>query len=218
MVRHPAKFSDDILTVIRGELPRVKCKVLDPFAGTSKIKSIDYVWLSVYTNEIEPEWAKSGYRCDTIADALSLPYASESFDVICTSPTYGNRLADHHDAKDSSHRITYTHYLGRKLDKRNSGSMQWSRFYREFHRKAWLESNRVLKYGGLFILNISDHIRKGELVPVSGWHLGTILTMGYSFIRNIKVITPRLRYGENSQTRVGHENVYVLRKDSKVVY
>ena len=86
------------------------------------------------------------------------------FDGICTSPTYGNRMADSHDAKDGSSRNTYTHKLGRKLDVNNSGKMQWGNEYKKLHTKAWNECFRVLKNDGVFILNFKNHIKKGKEV------------------------------------------------------
>lgn len=48
--------------------------------------------------------------------------------------------------------------------------MQWGRNYCEFHDRAWAEAVRVLKPGGLFMLNIKDHIRGGRRQRVTLWH------------------------------------------------
>ena len=48
--------------------------------------------------------------------------------------------------------------------------MQWGDAYRSFHVKAWREAWRVLRPGGRFVLNIKDHIRNGERMPVTDWH------------------------------------------------
>ena len=128
-----------------------------------------------------------------------------------TSPTYGNRMADHHNARDGSKRITYRHTLGRALTPGNSGAMQWGAPYRELHRRAWHEVRRVLFPGGLFALNVSNHIRKGVEVPVVEWHRDTLLTMGFVMDEDIEVHTARLRYGENHALRVGSEHVLCLR-------
>ena len=78
-----------------------------------------------------------------------------------TSPTYGDRLADHHDARDGSVRHSYKHDLGRDLHPDNSGAMQWGPAYRDFHTAAWVEVRRVLRPGGRFVLNVKDHVRGG---------------------------------------------------------
>ena len=78
-------------------------KILDPFAGTGKITRL-HAWLpkaEFYGYEIEPEWAEqaraAGCACTT-GDSRQMHYPDAMFDAICTSPTYGNRMADHHEA------------------------------------------------------------------------------------------------------------------------
>jgi len=44
-----------------------------------------------------------------VGNALSLPFEDDSFDAVCTSPTYGNRLAENHDAYDPQARRSYKH-------------------------------------------------------------------------------------------------------------
>src|SRR5207302_7210410 len=114
-VRHPAKFSDPLLPVLRA-LIHPGARVLDPFAGSGRIHEITDNAVGI---EIEPEWADL-HPHTHCGNALDLPFADAVFDVICTSPTYGNRMADHHDAKDDSRRNTYRHALGRPLHADNS--------------------------------------------------------------------------------------------------
>ena len=104
------------------------------------------------------------------ANAIALPFRDESFDAVVTSPTYGNRFADKHNAKDGSIRRSYTHDLGRTLHAENSGSMQWGQAYRDLHVKAWAECFRVVRPGGLFVLNISDHVVQND---ANSYRLGT---------------------------------------------
>lgn len=208
-IPHPAKFNDNVLSYIERPL-RGYYHVLDPFAGTGKLMEIGAEH-QIFLNEIEPEWARQG-RADSVADARHLPYPNGFFDAVATSPCYGNRMADHHDAKDGSKRTTYRHCLGRPLHPANSGQLQWGQTYRDFHIEAWKECRRLLRPGGRFILNISDHIRKGERVEVSKWHLETLLGLGFILEGTHEVPTPRLRFGANGNLRVDHENVFVLRK------
>ena len=218
-VKHPAKYTDVLLPIFAKELMG-KSKVIDIFAGTckiSKIKDLGYEG-DIYCNEIEPEWANLGIgKVDNITtcDAESLPYKNGYFDAICTSPTYGNRMADSHNAKDNSVRNTYTHKIGRKLNEENTGAMQWGEKYRYKHLKIWREAKRILKPGGVLILNISNHIRRGEVVYVSDWHVNTLIDMGFLLEKEIKIETQRNRFGSNSDKRVPYESVFILTKTVK---
>ena len=80
-----------------------------------------------------------------VGSALKTGYDAEYFDAVVTSPCFGNRMADHHNAKDNSKRHTYRHYLGRELTKGSAAGMQWGEEYKHFHTEAWLEAKRVLK-------------------------------------------------------------------------
>jgi DNA modification methylase len=122
-------------------------------------------------------------------------------------------MADHHDAKDGSHRRTYKHYLGRDLSPGNSGAMQWGDDYRELHLKAWQEVFRVLKQDGFFLLNCKDHHRAGKRVHVSTWHYQTIKSLGFKLVDLTRVSTPGYRYGENREIRYP-ERVLVFKKGS----
>ena len=139
-------------------------------------------------------------------------FPDADFDSIFTSPTYGNRMADHHDAKDSSKRIGYKWSLGRDLHPNNTGAMQWGPRYRDFHRLIWMEADRVLKPHGRIVLNISDHIRDGKVAPVTDFHVETITQLGYLEATRIAVSTPRMRRGQNHELRVDNEWVILFWK------
>jgi hypothetical protein len=112
-IKHPAKYSDVLLPVFDRYLPDDNHQILDPFAGTGKLKEIRP---NCTLLEIEPEWADS---CGAIVgDATAMPFNDACFDAICTSPTYGNRMADSfqdHKVEKKYKRNTYRHILGRKL-------------------------------------------------------------------------------------------------------
>lgn len=212
---HPAKFSLPVLNAIARHLDihgPVR-RVIDPFAGTglvhvlsaSKVSTVETVGV-----ELEPEWAAHHPRT-IVGDALHLPFPDDSFDCMVTSPCYGNRMADHHEAKDASKRNTYRHTLGRELHRNNSGAMQWSGEYRDFHADAWNEAMRVLTRDALVLLNVSNHIRGGREELVAEWHLDRWLEAGRKLVAAVSVPTPRNRNGANAHLRVAHEWLFVLR-------
>lgn len=200
---HPARYSEEVLPIMaRFLVPGTR--VLDPFSGTGErheqIHGVE--WVRV---ELEEGWA------DMVqGNALQLPFANNTFDAVATSCTYGNRMADHHDAKDNSKRITYRHKLGRPLRQQNSGQLQWGTKYREFHEAAWKEARRVLKPGGRLVLNVSDHIRGGGRQPVVAWHIEALRRLGFYMVTHQQVTTRRMGFGKNGQARVEQESVLLF--------
>lgn len=221
-VKHPAPFSLLILNEIGGILfdehmrkinkgEGKKLRILDPFAGIGKIHGLNDAHTTTVGVELEPEWANQ-HPLTEVGDALNLRFRKNSFDLIITSPCYGNRMADHHNAKDGSHRRSYKHYLGREPSEGASSAMQWGEEYRDFHARFMAEASRVLKPDGLFVLNISNHIRAGVEQRVSEWYMSVFLSMGYLLNQVIAVQTPRYRYGQNSETRTENEFIICMRK------
>lgn len=234
---HPAKFSPEVLQVISMMLEtyttnnRIK-HVLDPFAGTGGVLALAEGWWVPETqwilNEIEPEWALE-CECQMIARDVSGVVLCHDWlkmdphpvfqwwgevDLAITSPAYGNRMADRHQPspEDTSKRITYRHRLGRQLHENNSGGMQWGDKYRDFHRLAWRELFDAMRPGGLFVLNVSDHIRDGDRVPVIAWHKSVLSRVGFQLVEERWVGTKRMGFGANRDARVDHESVIVWRK------
>jgi SAM-dependent methyltransferase len=209
---HPAKFSGEVMAWLRlaGHrwLPPGP-RILDPFAGVGTVHALG--WQAVAL-ELEPEWARQSPGPAVVGNALALPFPDCTFDGIITSPCYGNRMADHHNARDDSKRHTYRHCLGRPLHVANAGAMQWSRDYQLFHEAAWAEAVRVLRYGGYFLLNVSDHIRAYQRQPVTWWHLSCLQALGLELMEVTPIYTKRQRHGANANLRVDHESLCVLRK------
>lgn len=242
---HPARFSDEVLEVLRDLVPPGSL-VLDPFAGTGRIHEIagdDVLTIGV---EIEPEWA-CWHERTVVADALHLPeWWTGLFDVVVTSPVYGNRMSDHQEPAERCSRclgtgtwppepsmlytqepcekcegkgfreytrISYRHKLGRPLHPNNAGQLQWGSRYRNFHAAAWAEVDRVLAPGGRFVLNVSDHVRGGQVQLVTAWHVDTVEGLGLRKLKEIEVPTRRMRFGQNHEARVKHESVVVFEKE-----
>lgn len=211
--RHPAKFSNAVLAEIltlsaKWNLGRT---VLDPFAGTGKIHALRQWGFLTAGLELEPEWAAmSPYT--RVGDALATGFPDNAWTTIVTSPTYGNRMADHYNVQDASRRNTYQTALGRDLHPDNSGRLQWGPAYRDFHTKAWTEARRILVPDGHLVLNISDHIRNREYMPVTQWHVDCLCGLGFGVLDWRTVETPRLRYGQNHAARIDHESVILFLK------
>lgn len=238
MTDHPAKFTPAILDVVKQQIDLYadttgSFTILDPFGGVGGIHALPF---DTYAIELEHEWSalseyvgwsacmdffdyKGGvmdgfiHQHPEYAERIAGP---KSFDAIVTSCTYGNRMADKHTvgAADKSKRLTYKHRLGRDLSPNNSGGMQWGDEYRTFHRKAWRHADTLLKPGGLFVLNVKDHIRKGKLMRVADWHRMFIeFGLDYELLEDVHVGVRGMGFGANQQTmKVDYEHVYVFRK------
>jgi DNA modification methylase len=188
-------------------------RVLDPFGGVGGLAKLAYSGARIFIGEIEyPIICQAGGTRRVNANALYLPYANEAFDMVATSPTYGNRMADQALAWNPSRYNTYDRAFGFPLHLHNTGGMNFGPTYCATHLAAWHECHRVLKPGGILLLNISDHYRKGIVVKVSDWHREALVSLGLVLSAKHEVRTPRLRYGKNSNLRCDYEYIYVFRK------
>lgn len=207
MTTHPARFNDQVLVAIRLMLAGTPTlTVFDPFAGVGKIHELDEFGYETVGIELESEWAEMHHKTE-VGNALTTRFADGWFDAIATSPAYGNRMADRYDGRDGSRRNTYRVALGHELHPDNSGGMQWGPEYRQFHKTAWQETIRVLKVGGIFILNIKDHVRRGEVQSVTQWHIEALEELGLESDIALRVHTTGLRFGTNHEARVDYESV-----------
>lgn len=211
---HPATYTASLLPIFTKHL--LGCaNVLDPLAGTGKIGNIKLHGYRGYivANDIE-EWGTNRYVDEFHhMDAAHLTFADGAFASVCCSPPYGNRIANSALGWNRKFRYnTYDRALGRPLQRGNAGSMVWGDAYRETHTAIWRECIRVLKPHGIFILNISDHIRSARRVYVSKWHLDTLRAFGLTLEKTYAVRTPRLRLGANADARCACEYVFVMRK------
>lgn len=216
--RHCAKYSKELFPYM-AEMLGHPSTLLDPMGGVGGIFELEKYFpnTAITCIEIEELWAGADPRI-VHGDALDLPFDDESFDAICTSPDYGNRMADHHNARDNSRRNTYRHSLGQPLHPRNLAQIQWGSLYRFMHTLVLLEIERVLKPRGLFLLNMKDHYRKlkkgqpSQLQRVTDWYIETICDLGFDMLRHQKVNTPGNRQGANGDLRVEYESLVLFIK------
>lgn len=203
--RHPARYSRQLLPVLLEALDGAPRPWLDPFAGigSSGIPGLIH-------GELEHDWAVQCCPPVVVADARQLPFPDNSIGAVVTSPVYGNRMSDHHNARDASRRNTYTHAIGHKLRPGNSGAMQWGDEYRALHADVYAECRRVLMPGGRFVLNIKNHIRKGEEVDVARWHRLALEREWFQLLTVEDIFCPGNRNGANGNLRVEYESVLVF--------
>lgn len=220
-VTHPAKYNNKSIPIFAALLSDKK-RILDPCAGTGKLALIKQHGFTgkIICNELEPEWiVTSPYPIDEmhIGDAACMSWArNSSFDAICTSPTYGNHKADNYNNKViPAKKVIYTHSLGRQLNPNNTGRMLWGDEYRGKHLAIYRECKRVLSPCGLFIINLSNHIKRGTLIDVIAWHKIILVKLGFIFLEEIQIIIPPLFLRGQVNLRPAHESILVFKKPTK---
>jgi hypothetical protein len=218
-VDHPARYSTPILARL-AELLDVEARaigrpvvVLDVFAGAGGIHRLARSNVATVGLELEREWCAGSPGPTINGNATVLPIRSGAVDVVTTSPAYANRMADAYDGRDGSRRVTYRLALGRPLSPGNGAGMQWGDDYRALHLAAWREALRVLRPGGLALVNVRDHVRRGELVPVVLWHRSALAGLGF-VIEAVEAVTTRgMRLGANREARADGEAIIRARKE-----
>lgn len=217
---HPARFSPPLYPVLADTLKRAfgeeeLVMILDPFAGIGGIHNLIYFMPNANTVgvELEKEWATC--HPDTIvgnSHKLTTMFAPETFDAIVTSPVYGNRMSDQFEPKDSSTRLSYSITLGHRLSRGTTANLQYGKDYRTAHVHIWRQCWNVLRPGGILILNIKDHIRKGKIVPVTQFHIDALNGIGFKMYSHEYVPLAGYKFGKNFQSRMKYESVLAFHK------
>lgn len=246
LTKHPAKFSEPILAQLRRLVDKEQKRLghpidlLDPFAGVGRVHLLASPNVATWGLEIEEPWAACHER--TIAvdarrwlaehpyvpffDGVDLsrwdPPAVNGFHMMVTSVCYGNRLADHHEAKDGSTRRSYRHDLGRMPTEGSAATLHWGRDYQLFHASSYRLMYDAMRPGGLLLLNVKNLVRGQSLLQTTLWHLGAATGAGFEPEPRgvVRVPVKGLRYGANhghgaepgEETRDDHEVIYQLRR------
>ena len=217
--KHPAPFSPEILAVlerlVRDEwrAQRRKLTVLDPFAGIGRIHRLaDPLRVDTIGVELEPEWAATHERTICADSICWMERRAMPVDVVATSVDYGNRFADRHEARDGSRRRSYKHDLGRELSEASIVA-PWGPRYWHGHARAYRAMLRVLRPGGLLLLNVSNFVRSDREVHAVEWHMGALAGAGFIHVQlPVKVPTRRMRDGANHKARVDGEVILRYRR------
>lgn len=224
---HPATYSKQLIEPIAEILSR-HCPdggwLLDPFAGLGQklVQIAELSGMDPLGVEIEPGYFRLGLTADCVSlgDATDLPWVDESFDAAATSPCYPNGMCDNFQASDASIRNTYVHrlrmHLGSdyELSPHNTAALSPRRsraaleaFY-AVHQKAWNEVYRVLRPGGVFVVNTKDTVH-----TLFGEHTRDQLReAGFTIAEQMSVSARGLLHGANYQLRVDAEELTVAVK------
>jgi hypothetical protein len=136
---------------------------------------------------------------------------------LATSACYGNRLAEHHEARDGSERRSYKHDLGRMPTDGSNATFHWGHQYWAFMARAYRAMRNVVREDGLVLVNVSDFVRNMKVVPAVAWHAGALWGAGFVADQQpVAVGTPRLRYGANYEARADHEVILVFRQREEI--
>lgn len=217
---HPAPYSKVILDTIDEVLPTVGA-YLDPMCGSGRCFELERNGRIVVGTEIEPAFAALHPRT-IVADATKLPFGNRSFDGGFCSPTYPNRMNGDYTApgwtKKPDGRRNYSlsvRWLERNADVelRQNNTARFSirrdiARYWEVHRAIWMEVARVIRPGGIFILNTKDL----PSVPVTEPHVWILTTAGFTEKERYRVRPPGYRNGANRDIRVEGEDIVVFQR------
>lgn len=209
--KHPAVFTDSIIEELAELIPKHVPDdhwIHDPFAGEGRrlgalCDRLGYM----FTGTDLEEWADRDWRV-FVGDSTDpktypiFPYA------VCTSPTYGNGVNDHFDAKDGSKRLTYRVRIGHELHSNNTG--RWSgRSSKKGEAEYWRLTNECVKHWpDIALVNVKDSVRAGEIYRLSLLWSDLLGSYGYG-VEWVDVPCPGWRFGANSQARVDSEVILV---------
>lgn len=132
-------------------------------------------------------------------------------------PTVNGNVVDclkcHGAGRRTYKRNTYRHILGRPLTDGSAAGMQWGDTYRTSMTTVLRNIYRVLKPGGLFVLNVKDHVRGDTLQGVPEWFKECAKDIGFAFVEEVPVPSTGNRQGRNGDKRAPNEWLIVFHKN-----
>lgn len=215
--KHYTRYNAAILEAVKVRIGESK-EILDPMAGTmERLRTLEDPangWHLVHGVEYEQEWV-DGYPHPRLVqgDARDLPYPDASFDVIVVSPSYGNRDSDRSgDWWDNPDRKTYAAALGRNPSRGSLCVPFQDPYYRQGHTLAWAEAVRVLRPGGLFVINLKNHMAGGVIQRVSQWHKAVLRdTLRMQEVDDTSVAVSGRHSGAHTDVRAEQtEKIYIF--------
>ena len=212
---HPAKYSESLLPILA---KYCYGDIIDIMGGVGKaglLKQYNSEIKSVTINELEQEWAiqakENGVDKIIIGDARAI---TGQYNVIVTSPPYGNRMADNFKpSKPDSRRKMYASDLGRTLSK---GSVCCLHFYKKYEfSMTEIVSNFTKNIEHKRIVwNTSNFIRNFKEIDIFLFYNELFVSFRYQMIAHEQVVTKRQRgVGVNTNLRVPFEDVAVYEKE-----
>ncbi len=138
-------------------------------------------------------------------------YAKSMREHTARCATCGARRCSACGGTGLSRRYTYRQSLGRMPSDGSAAVMQWGHGYRHLHESAWSEAWRVLRPGGLMLVNVKNHIRADVEQQVVEWHEVALRRAGFTVVDVAAVPAPGIRHGANRGKRVDSEQIIVGR-------
>jgi SAM-dependent methyltransferase len=188
---HPAPFPDAVIELAREAIvsPTAQwseLRVLDPFAGVGGVHKLASPYIHTVGVELMPKWAVA-HRDTIVGDATQLPADwAATFDAVVTSPCYGNRMADHHNASDPCSRCDgdgiEPHKAFTVCTKCKGSGLSHRRSYRHYYGDDFLTSVPLGVNAG--VMAWGDEYR--ELHAKAWAEVERVLRPGGRFVLNVK--------------------------------
>lgn len=126
---------------------------------------------------------------------------------VCYGTGFSMRRGYVHDLR------RYTSNRDYELDPESSArNYAWQLEYWRKQIAYWIEAFRILRSGGLFMLDVKNFIKSNKVVDVVGQHRQLVLLAGFEIERELRLEARGLRHGANYKARVDHHVIIISRK------